>query len=67
MAVGFLKQAKSFLPEETLQTLCKSVQVLWSLAFDTAALSWGCAGSSEINQLRKLQKRAATGVDPYRS
>ena len=36
-AIGFLKHAKSFLPKETLQTL--SIQVLWSLIFDTAVLS----------------------------
>ena len=43
-AVGFLRHAKSFLPKETLQTLYTGR---------------GCAALTEINQLQKLQNRAA--------
>ena len=55
-AIGFLKHAKSFLPKETLQTLYTGIV---EPHFGYCCSVWGCAGSSEINQLRKLQKRAA--------
>ena len=55
-AVGFLKHAKSFLPKETLQTLYTGIV---EPHFRYCCSVWGCAGSSEINQLQKLQKRAA--------
>ena len=34
-------------------------QVLWSPIFDTAALCGGFCGRTDINQLQKLQNRAA--------
>ena len=55
-AVGFLRHAKSFLPKETLQTLYKGIvepHLRYCCSF------WGCAGLTEINQLQKLQNRAA--------
>ena len=55
-AVGFLKHAKSFLLKETLQTLYTGIV---EPHFRYCCSVWGCAGSSEINQLQKLQKRAA--------
>ena len=55
-AVGFLKHAKSFLPKETLQTLYTGIV---EPHFRYCCSVWGCADSSEINQLQKLQKRAA--------
>ena len=55
-AVGFLKHAKSFLPKEALQTLCTGIV---EPHFRYCCSVWGGAGSTEINQLRKLQKRAA--------
>ena len=55
-AVGFLKHAKSFLPKETLQTLYRGIV---EPHFRYCCSVWGCAGSTEINQLQKLQKRAA--------
>ena len=55
-AIGFLKHAKSFLPKETLQTLYTGIV---EPHFRYCCSLWGCAGSSEINQLQKLQKRAA--------
>ena len=55
-AIRFLKHAKSFLPKETLQTLYTGIV---EPHFRYCCFVWGCAGSSEINQLRKLQKRAA--------
>ena len=55
-AVGFLKHAKSFLLKEALQTLYTGIV---EPHFRYCCSVWGCAGSTEINQLQKLQKRAA--------
>ena len=55
-AVGFLRHAKSFLPKETLKTICTGVV---EPHFRYCCSVWGCAGSTEINQLQKLQNRAA--------
>ena len=55
-AVGFLRHAKSYLPKETLQTLYKGV-VEPHLRYCCSV--WGCASLTEINQLQKLQNRAA--------
>ena len=55
-AVGFLRHAKSFLPKETLQTLYRGI-VEPHLRYCCSV--WGCAGVTEINQLQKLQNRAA--------
>ena len=55
-AAEFLEHGKSFLLKETLQALCTGiVEPHFRYCFSV----WGCAGSSEINQLQKLQKRAA--------
>ena len=55
-AVGFLRHAKPFLPEETLKTLYTGII---EPQFCYCCLVWGCSGDSEINQLQKLQNRAA--------
>ena len=55
-AVGFLKHAKSFLPKETLKTIYTGIV---EPHFRYCCSVWGCAGSTEINQLQKLQNRAA--------
>ena len=55
-AVGFLKYAKSFLPKESLKTLYTGIV---EPHFRYCCSVWGCAGSTEINQLQKLQNRAA--------
>ena len=55
-AVGFLKHAKSFLPKESLKTLYTGIV---EPHFRYCCSVWGCAGSTDINQLQKLQKRAA--------
>ena len=55
-AVGFLKHAKSFLPKETLQTLCTSIV---EPHFRYCCSVWGCATLTEINHLQKLQNRSA--------
>ena len=55
-AVGFLRHAKSFLPKETLQTLYTGIV---EPHFRYCCSVWGCAGLTEINQLQKLQNRAA--------
>ena len=55
-AVGFLKHAKNFLPRETLTTrYIGIVEPHFRYCFSV----WGCCGSTEINQLQKLQNRAA--------
>lgn len=55
-AVGFLKHAKSFLPRESLRTLYMGIV---EPHFRYCCSVWGCAGSTEINRLQKLQNRAA--------
>ena len=55
-AVGFLRHAKSFLPKETLQTLYTGIV---EPHFRYCCSGWGCAALTEINQLQKLQNRAA--------
>ena len=55
-AIGFLKHAKSFLPKESLKTLYTGIV---EPHFRYCCSVWGCAGSTEINQLQKLQNRAA--------
>ena len=55
-AVGFLKHAKSFLPKETLKIIYTGIV---EPHFRYCCSVWGCAGSTEINQLQKLQNRAA--------
>ena len=55
-AVGFLKHAKNFLPRETLKTLYTGIV---EPHFRYCCSVWGCCGSTEINQLQKLQNRAA--------
>ena len=55
-AIGFLKHAKSFLPEETLKTLYTGIA---EPHFRYLCSVWGCCGVTVINQLQKLQNRAA--------
>ena len=55
-AVGFLRHAKPFLPEETLKTLYTGII---EPHFRYCCLVWGCSGVTEINQLQKLRNRAA--------
>ena len=55
-AVGFLKHAKSFLPKETLKTLYTGIV---EPHFRYCCSVWGCCGSMELDQLQKLQNRAA--------
>ena len=55
-AVGFLRHAKAFLPQEPLKTLYTSIV---QPHFRYCCSVWGCAGSTETNQLQKLQHRAA--------
>ena len=55
-ALWFLRHAKPFLPEETLKTLYTGII---ESHFCYCCLAWGCSGVTEINQLQKLQNRAA--------
>ena len=55
-AIGFLRHPKSFLPMESLKTLYTGIA---EPHFRYCCSVWGCAGSTEINQLQKLQNRAA--------
>ena len=55
-AIGFLKHAKTLLGQETLKTLYTGIV---EPHFRYYCSVWGCAGSTELNQLQKLQNRAA--------
>ena len=55
-AIGFLKHAKSFLPEKTLRTMYTGIV---EPHFRYCCSVWGCCGLTEINHLQKLQNRAA--------
>ena len=54
--IGFLRHAKSFLPIASLKTLYTGIA---EPHFRYCCSVWGCAGSTDINQLQKLQNRAA--------
>ena len=55
-AIGFLKHAKSFLPMTGSKTLYTGIV---EPHFRYCCSVWGCTGSTETNQLLKLQNRAA--------
>ena len=55
-AICFLRHAKAFLPQETLKTLYTGIV---EPHFRYCCSIWGCAGSTEMNQLQKRQHRAA--------
>ena len=55
-AIGFLKYAHSFLPMETVIALYRGIV---EPHFRYCCSVWGCAGKTEVNQLQKLQNRAA--------
>ena len=55
-AIGFLKHAKTILGQETLKILYTGIV---EPHFRYCCSVWGCAGSTELNQLQKLQNRAA--------
>ena len=55
-AIGFLRHAKSFLPLASLKTLYTGIV---EPHFRYCCSVWGCAGSTDTNQLQKLQNRAA--------
>ena len=55
-AIGFLRHAKAFLPQGTIKALYTGIV---EPHFQYCCSVWGCAGSTEINQLQKLKHRAA--------
>ena len=55
-AIGFLRHAKYFLPLASLKTLYTGIV---EPHFRYCCSVWGCAGSTDISQLQKLQNRAA--------
>ena len=55
-AVGLLKYAKRFLPQNSLKTLYTSIV---EPHFRYCCAVWGCCGTTEISKLQKLQNRAA--------
>ena len=55
-AIDFLRHARSFLPKASLKTLYTGIV---EPHFRYCCSVWGCAGSTNINQLQKLQNRAA--------
>ena len=54
--MGFLSHDKSFLPIISLKTLYTSI---FEPHFRYCCSVWGCAGPTDINQLPKLENRAA--------
>ena len=54
--LGILKHAKNFLPFSALTSLYTSIV---EPHFRYCCSVWGCAGTTEINRLQKLQNRAA--------
>ena len=55
-AIGFLKHARSFLPEESLRTLYIGIV---EPHFCYCSSVWGSCGTTEIKQLQKIQNHAA--------
>ena len=55
-AVGLLKYAKRFLPQNSLKTLYTSIV---EPHFRYCRTVWGCCGTTETSKLQKLQNRAA--------
>ena len=55
-SIGFLKHARSFLPKDTLKTLYTGIV---EPHFRYCCSVWGCCGKTDLNQLQKLQNRAA--------
>ena len=51
-AIGYLKHAKTFLRRETLMTLYTGIV---EPHFRHRCSVWGCAGSTELNQLQKFE------------
>ena len=54
-AIGFLKHAKNILPIDSLKTLYSSIV---EPHFRYCCSVWGCCGTTDIDQLQKLQNRA---------
>ena len=61
-AIGYLKHTKSSLPEETLRTMYTGIV---EPHFRYCCSVWGSCGVIEINQLQKLQNRAARIVSSF--
>ena len=57
-AIGFLRHAKSFLPQASLKIRTLYTGIV-EPHFRYCCSVWGCAGSTDTNQLQKLQNRAA--------
>ena len=55
-AIGFLRHAKNILPIGPLKTLYSSIL---EPHFRYCCAVWGCCGTTDIDQLQKLQNRAA--------
>ena len=55
-AIGFLKHARNILPMASLKTLYSGIV---EPHFRYCCSVWGCCGNTDINQLQKLQNRAA--------
>ena len=55
-AIGFLKQARDFIPQDTTKTLYTGIV---EPHFHYCCSVWGCCGKTDLNQLQKLQNRAA--------
>ena len=58
-AIGFLRHARNFLPQDTLKILYKGIV---EQHFRYCCSVWGCCRKTELNQLQNLQSRAVTIV-----
>ena len=55
-ALGFLKYAKKFLPQDTLSKMYRGIV---ELHFRYCCSVWGCCGKTQIDILQRLRNRAA--------
>ena len=55
-ALGFLKYAKKFLPQDTLSKMYRGIV---EPHFRYCCSVWGCCGKTQLDNLQKLQNRAA--------
>ena len=58
-ALGFLEYAKKFLPQDTLSKMYKGIV---EPHFRYCCSVWGCCGKTQLDNLQKLQNRAARVV-----
>ena len=61
--IGVIKRFRTFLPKETLDTLCKTLE---EPHFQYRNIVWGRYNQTQLNKLQQLQNRAARAVAKVR-